>query len=144
MTVYQISSTTYGNLVDVEFDNNVYEFSDHGRESLTVSTNRIEVTRRTANGSRRRYHIADKVSFDVSWTSLPGQSTNTVDGKLGAEELEAMYQLSLATGEVDVRLANKDLTDTTYAMHISNFSKRINKRFATGYYYDVSISFEEI
>lgn len=142
--VYQITTTQYGNLVDIMFDGNTYEFSDHNREPLTVDTERIEVTRRTAKGARRRYHIADKVSFSVSWSNLPSNNTRTVDGKMGADDLEAMYKANLSTDEVIVTLADEDLGTTSYIMHIVGFSKTIVKRYKDSYLYDVTIDFEEV
>lgn len=142
--VYQITTTTYGNLIDITFDGNTYEFSDHGRDPITVDTERIEMTRRTAKGTRRRYHIADKVSFSVSWTNLPADNTRTVDGKMGAEGLETMYNANLSTDEVQVSLADEDGGTTTYTMHIIGFSKTIAKRWKDGYLYDVTIDFEEV
>lgn len=142
--VYVIQTTQYGNFIDVTFDGNTYELSDHNRDPVTITTERIEVTRRTAKGTRRRYHIADKVSFGVSWSNLPGKTSQTVDGKIGADALEAMYNANLATDEVQVTLADQDGGTTTYTMHIIGFDKTISKRFTNDYYYDVSIDFEEV
>lgn len=142
--VYVIGTTQYGNLIDVTFDGNTYELSDHNRLPISIATERIEMSRRTAKGTRRRYHIADKISFSVNWTKLPGKTSRTVDGKLGADALEDMYQLPLATDEVVVTLANQDGTTTDYTMHITSFNKSYLERFTDDYYYEVSMSFEEV
>ena len=142
--VYVIGTTQYGNLIDVTFDGNTYELSDHNRDPVSITTERIEVSRRTAKGNRRRYHIADKISFSVNWTKLPGKTSRTVDGKLGADGLEAMYNANLSTDEVTVTLANQDGTTTDYTMHILGFSKTYLERFTDDYYYEVSIDFEEV
>jgi hypothetical protein len=49
--------------------------SDHNRESLSVSTERIEQRQRMANGTMRSYHIADKLNVSISWSMLPSRSS---------------------------------------------------------------------
>jgi hypothetical protein len=49
--------------------------SDHNRESLSVSTERIEQRQRMANGTMRSYHIADKLNISISWSMLPSRSS---------------------------------------------------------------------
>lgn len=88
--------------------------SDHNRESLDFSINRIEQRERMINGRMRSYHIADKLNVNVSWTMLPSRSfangpdfdedgnpsetivTNreqyTVDGGAGGVELLDWYE----------------------------------------------------
>lgn len=143
-TTHVIQTTQYGNLVDVVIDGTTYEFSDHKRDPVSVDTERIEITRRTSKGKRRRYHVADKVSFSVSWTDLPGLTSRTVDGKMGVNDLEDMYILSLAKDAVTVNFAEQDGGTTSYTCHIVDFSKQIKKRFKDDYYYDVTIDFEEV
>lgn len=94
--------------------------SDHNRNEIRVSPNRIEKRERMINGHMRSYHIADKMSFDISWTMLPSRAFNarpdfnsstgksnstgvsgrptgadeqyTVDGGAGASELVEWYE----------------------------------------------------
>jgi len=48
--------------------------SDHNRESLNLSKERIENRQRMVNGTMRSYHIADKVNISTSWQRLPSRS----------------------------------------------------------------------
>ena len=48
--------------------------SDHNRGDMQFTNQRIEQRQRTINGRMRSYHIADKVTFSVSWQNLPSRS----------------------------------------------------------------------
>ena len=51
--------------------------SDDNRQPIDFSQERIEKRERMINGRMRSYHIADKLSIDVSWTMLPSRSFAT-------------------------------------------------------------------
>jgi hypothetical protein len=51
--------------------------TDHNRSPINVSPIRIEKRERTINGKMRSYHIADKLSFDISWKDLPSRAFST-------------------------------------------------------------------
>lgn len=65
--------------------------TEHNRSEFTMDVERIEKTIRTSNGSIRKNHIADKMSFNLSWNMLPSYRTLTVDGGWGAEDLRSFY-----------------------------------------------------
>jgi hypothetical protein len=48
--------------------------SDHNREELQFNPTRIEQRQRTINGRMRSYHIADKLTMNLSWNNLPSRS----------------------------------------------------------------------
>lgn len=48
--------------------------SDHNRQPIDFSINRIEKRERMINGRMRSYHIADKLSLTTSWQMLPSRS----------------------------------------------------------------------
>jgi hypothetical protein len=84
--------------------------SDHNRSPIDIRTNRIERRERMINGRMRSYHIADKLTIDVSWDMLPSRAfnrnpdfnsdgtlgtsvlANTVDGGAGGEEMLDWYE----------------------------------------------------
>lgn len=142
--VYQIASTTYGHLLEIVEGANTYTLSDHNRAPVSMTPQRIEQSRRTANGTRRRYFIADKRTFSVDWTDLPHDSTQTVDGGIGAQELSDLYYDTNNVGIVELHIAKRDLTTEIVNVHITNFSLVISKRFKDAHYYDVSMDFEEV
>jgi hypothetical protein len=48
--------------------------SDHNRGELQFNPTRIEQRQRTINGRMRSYHIADKLTMNLSWNNLPSRS----------------------------------------------------------------------
>ena len=66
--------------------------TEHNRSEFTYSPIRIENTRRMSNGTMRKFWIADKQSFSLSWSMLPSFRTLTVDGAWGAEDLKTFYE----------------------------------------------------
>jgi len=47
------------------------KITEHNRQALELSTERIEKVVRTSNGTLRKNHIADKRKFQLSWDMLP-------------------------------------------------------------------------
>ena len=68
--------------------------SDHNRTEMSFNPIRIENRRRTINGRMRSYHVADKISFSVSWNLLPSRSYNTVPNFSTEEFTEGVSPLS--------------------------------------------------
>lgn len=105
--IYLPSNSEYGSRSGTE------EFlilSDHNRGPIDFGITRIETRQRMVNGRMRSYHVADKVTIDVSWNMLPsrafnvrpgfstegetltGAVANTADGGAGGEEMLAWYE----------------------------------------------------
>lgn len=138
--------------------NSTIKISEHNRQPVQISPNRIEKTQRMSNGTLRKFHIADKDSISLSWTMLPSFSTYTVDGGYGAVELKNFYNgsASKASGALSGR-SSFDVsisyggTTTTKEMIFGACSFEIVKRNVkenTGdtpqEFWNVSISLEEV
>lgn len=74
---YEIGSNIAG-ITNANLNNKFIILSDHNREPISISTERIEQRQRMANGTMRSYHIADKLSLSVSWTMLPSRGFEVV------------------------------------------------------------------
>ena len=72
--------------------NSNIKLSEHNRQPVSISTTRIEQSKRMSNGTFRKFFIADKEAISVSWNMLPSFSTFTVDGGYGAVDLKAFYE----------------------------------------------------
>lgn len=81
--------------------------SDHNREELSFTKQRIENRQRMINGTMRSYHIADKLQMSVSWQMLPSRSYNKnpdfndETGKPTASNLE-LYTVDGGAGGVEI------------------------------------------
>ena len=81
-----LGSEVGGEPVDNEIGNFII-LSDHNREPIDFSLQRIETRERMVNGRMRSYHIADKKTISTSWTMLPSRAYPTLpnfDANTGA------------------------------------------------------------
>lgn len=90
---YISSVATTNKLTESSKNNYVFRrVSEHNRSEFNERTLRIEQNQRMANGLLRRYYIADKKQWDLSWTMLPSYRNETVDGGWAAEDIKMFYE----------------------------------------------------
>jgi hypothetical protein len=144
---------------------NSNKITDHGRQPLNMSTERIGTDKRMADGTLRRQHVAVKRSWTVSWENIP--STNeiltgykTVDGGWSGEQMEAFYHttpgvfrmvlrrgsasgLSVPTGASTLGPPFED--DNFYGVNVmfTEFSKEVTKR-GTVDFWNINVTLEEV
>lgn len=117
--------------------------TDHNRQPLTVSVERIARNARTANGTMRQFWVADKRTFQTSWELVPKANGDTVDGFWGGGSIENFYNTN--TGSFTLELTDADGTVTTYTVMFSDFSKDVVKRGTTGKdLWNVSVTMVEV
>ncbi len=139
--------------------NTTIKLSDHNRQPISIDTNRIEKQQRMANGTLRKFFIADKKSINVNWNLLPSLSTFTADGGYGAIDLRSFYEgtAAKASGALsgrsnfDVTLVYGGTTTQTFNMVFTSCSfelvKRNVKQVPTDTaqeFWNVSLSMEEV
>lgn len=120
---------------------NANSITDHNRSELSVSTERIEEKHRMANGTLRKYIIADKRTFSVSWDDLPHSAAFTVDGFWGKREMENWY--NTVPGDFTLRVRHGDGVVEEFAVMLSKFDASISKRGAFDFW-SVSVELEEV
>lgn len=54
--------------------------SDHNRSSAPFETDRIGTRKRMIDGKMRAYHIADKLSLNLSWDDIPSRAYSSLGG----------------------------------------------------------------
>ena len=151
-------STIYLPVGSILYFNTTLKISEHNRQPVSISKNRIEKQLRMSNGTLRKFYVADKESINVSWNNLPSFSTYTVDGGYGALDIKSFYDgtASKASGALSGR-SSFDVTISyggttkTMEMMFSSFSLEINGRNvkqATGdtpqEFWNVSLTLEEV
>lgn len=129
------------------------EISEHNRNPVSISTNRIEKIQRMANGTLRKFFVADKKVINVSWTSIPSYAAFTVDGKWGARNIKEFYEGVNGRGSfaVTVKYGNtanaENLTMIFTSCSFELVRRNARKNAATDVpqeLWDVSISLEEV
>lgn len=138
--------------------NGALTLSDHSRSPLSVSYELIENFQRMANGTARKYVVANKRNFSCSWTMLPTRKSmtinsvnfdNTVDKNADANSMKLYYQKYCNT-PLTMTLSHKKNSsiDVSYQESIkvfwSSFSYDVIKRYGDYDYWDVNAEFVEI
>lgn len=117
------------------------KITDHNRSELQVSVERIESSKRMANGMMRKYVIADKRKFSTSWDELPHDAVWTIDGFWGGRQIESFYNTN--AGQFTLRLTMGDGQIESYNVVFTGFSKDIQKRGEFDFW-QVSVEMEEV
>jgi len=139
-----------GSIISVNYNGAYYKLSEHNRSEFTMGEQRIEKTQRMANGTLRKFFVADKKTFSVSWEMLPSTSALTVDGAWGAEEMRTFYNSSDGRGtfKIKVNLAKNgsDQTSSGYEEYTVSFTSAsfIVQKRGIQPHYSVSLSMEEV
>lgn len=123
----------------MEWNNN--KITDHNRSPLSVDVDRIETTKRMANGTLRKYVVADKRKFGVSWDDLPFNAANTVDGYWGGREIESFYNNN--AGQFTLKITNGDGQVDSFSVVFTTYSRDLSKRGLYDFW-DLNLEMEEI
>ena len=113
--------------------------TEHNRQPVGVTVNRIEKRTRMANGMLRTWIIADKKTWTVSWTMLPHLAVNCVDGKWGGKEMQDFYN---AHPIFTLQVKTTDATNL-YNVIFNQFDKTIVKR-GTYDLWSLNVTIEEV
>jgi hypothetical protein len=130
--------------------------TEHNRSPLSINTERIESSQRMANGTLRKYFIADKLNLSVSWEMVPSFRNETVDGAWGAEDIKSFYESSAGRGPFRIKINPTVFStslveqsdgaladDYTYTMAFTSCDFTVIKRGLQPFW-SVSISLEQV
>lgn len=123
------------------------KITDHNRQPLSVSVERIEKKSRMVGGTLRRYTAAKKRTWSASWEMLPSKngvsgSMSTVDGGWAGIDIEAFHNSE--NDSFQMQLRKGDGTVETVTVMITDFSKEIVKRGPGIDFWNLSITLEEV
>ena len=136
-----------------------FKFTDHNRSSLGFNYEQIETATRTASGTMRKFIIATKRSFELSWEMLPSYQTFVVDGHPGAGQIKDFYESNVGkqlTLEIvhheslNASLSSSSVpgapagTKESMNVFITSFSYDIIKRLQNFDYVNLRIGFTEV
>lgn len=125
---------------------NFVQVSDHNRGSLNITYERIGTDTRMVDGSLRRWSVAKKRTFELTWEKLPARTVpgalNPVDGGMDGESLELFYHER--DGEFEVKVRAGDGTEELVTVMFTDFSKEIVKRGVKNDMWNVNATLEEV
>ena len=129
--------------------------TEHNRTPISLNTERIEQSTRMANGTTRKYFIADKLNLSASWEMVTSFRNETVDGAWGAEDLKAFYESAAGQGSFRIKLNPTVFSpslvegtgalsdDYTYTVMITSCDFTLAKRGIQPFW-NVDISMEQV
>lgn len=124
--------------------------TEHNRSAFTIENQRIEKSTRMSNGTMRKYFIADKKIFNVSWSMVPSYRSLTVEGGWGAEDLRSFYNSVEGRGAFNIRInfakngSNQESSGfESYNVMFTSCSFVVVKRGLQPHW-DVSLTMEEV
>lgn len=103
----QLSDGTYIP-IGKEFDDFII-LSDHNREEIDFSKQRLENRQRTISGAMRSYHIADKENVSLSWNEFPSRAFSgkpTFNEETGILETQGITMYTVDGGAAGVDIVN--------------------------------------
>lgn len=124
------------------------KISDHGRGPLDISLIRIENKQRMAAGTLRRYVVAKKRSFSLSWQNLPDKETDFLAGgqtgqwmRTWHDDTDGAFYMRLREGAaID---GDTNAMETVLVM-ITDFGYQVTKRNPVYDLWDLDITLEEV
>jgi len=132
--------------------------SEHNRQPVSISQNRIQSVTRMSNGTLRKFFIADKREFSTSWTMLPSFSNMTVDAGYGALDLKSYFEGSKGRGTFKIKIvygknqtspyaSREEIVTVSFASCSFEIVKRnvkFDKDKPAQEFWNVSVSMEEV
>lgn len=117
------------------------DLTEENRSELSVEVERIGDSGRMVNGRMRKWFVADKRTWSVSWDLVPHSSAFTVDGKMGGQDIRNFYDST--PGEFYLYVRGPNGADEQVLVTFASFSSGVNKR---GLYefWTISLSVEEV
>lgn len=116
--------------------------TDHNRQPLSISVERLEKKNVMANGITRRYTVNKKRSFSANWNLVPSKSEYTADGGLAGDDIETWHNTE--DGPFWIMLKDGDGNVEKIRVMISDFSKEIDKRSPNFDLLTIDLTLEEV
>jgi hypothetical protein len=138
-----------GSILQIESNGTYHKVTEHNRSAFDISPQRIETQTRMVNGSLRKFWIADKRAFSLSWEMLPHTTDLTVDGQWGAENIQNFYYSSEGRGAFNIKInlatdgTNQESTGEVVKVMFQSASFSVLKRGLEPFW-SVSITLDEV
>lgn len=123
--------------------------SDHSRSPLSVTYDTVENSQRMADGTTRKYVIANKKVLSCSWEMLPTVKTQVVDGNSSALEMKRFFEINYPYDmTMSLYYKRNNSSDSSYVETINVFWNTMTfdvmKRYRNFDYWNITADFTEI
>jgi hypothetical protein len=131
--------------------------TDHNRGQFTLNHNRIEQSKRMANGTLRKFFVADKKSFSTAWSNIPSRRLNgsealTSDAFGAGLDIKNWHEANtgdfwmLLVYDVDSSVATTDIKKNVEKVNVffGDFSYNVTDRGQTTDLWNINLSLVEV
>lgn len=120
--------------------------TEHNRDPISVTPNRIKKSARMVNGGLRENIVATKQTYSISWSTVPSQTSKTIDGYWGGNDIMNFFETTTGPFVITLRydsLAGTDITKTV--VFSSAPSYEVVGRSTAGFdLVNISVELEEV
>lgn len=127
-----------------------FQVSDHARDPVQVTVERIENIQRMADGTLRRYVVAKKHTFSCAWTGIPSVTGEWLANGQPGSWMESFHDSQNGSFLMRLRAgSDRDTTftgvqGTVYTVMITDFSKEVGKRSMFYDFWNMNITLTEV
>lgn len=100
--------------------------TEENRSEVDVTYERLGSKNRMTNGRMRGWYIADKRTFNVSWSMVPHDTAFTIDKMMGGQQMKNWYDSH--PGEFYLWYRTPDGTEAQVMVLFDSFSFKVQKR----------------
>ena len=120
-----------------------YPLTDQGREPVQVQRDERSVGIELASGKRKRYIKAIKKKFSLSWSWLPDEASDTIDGGYARRDIQNLIG---ETGDTHtITYWDRNGGHTNYTCFVNSYQETLIRRDPTTgiHFWQVQIELEE-
>ncbi len=136
-----------GSILEIQTSPSTWaKITEHNRNALEITTERIEDIKRMANGTLRKFYVADKRTISTSWEFVPSGTKYLVDSAdWSVENLKQFYNSSAGRSSFVIKIRRHEGSDTheTLTVIFTKFDYSIVKR-GVDTFYNLDIEMQEV
>lgn len=122
------------------FDGN--QITDHNRRPVSVSYSKFQNEKRMVDAMLRRFVVAEKRTWKVSWEDLPTDSEYVFEGFWAGEDIRSFYEET--PGEFYLTLTYGPGETEEVLVMFDSFNYSVSKRTVDFDFWDVDLSIVEV
>lgn len=122
--------------------------TEHNRKELSVSSEKLMNENRMVDGTLRRYVVAEKRRWQLTWDEVFSNQASVVDGCWSGEEMLQFFKAH--RGEFTLELTHKSASDSAktsteiVTVMFDEFSHRVIKRSIQCDWWSIDVTLVEV
>ncbi len=118
------------------------EVTEHNRQPVSITPEKLMQEKRMVNGTLRRYVVATKRKWSISWSDTFSKAEWVVDGYMSGEEIKQFYDDN--DGEFMLTITYGDGLAEEVLVMFDDFSHTVTRRTTDFDIWDFDVSLVEV